>query len=142
MKKAALLFLFCALLSCKNDDDNLNDNPYLTQPLISLDLNLNLPQYDALNFPSSTVVITSQGIRGIIVYNVNNSQYLAWELSDPNHIPNDCSAMEVEFPFAECTCDDDNRYDITTGQHVDNPDLYPMQFYRAERVGNIVRITN
>tara|TARA_R100001369_G_scaffold92499_1_gene137932 strand:+ start:2923 stop:3351 length:429 start_codon:yes stop_codon:yes gene_type:complete len=142
MKKIAFLLLLITVFACKSDDDKLDDNPYLTSPLVDLTLNLNLPEYNSLNFPSNSLVITRQGIRGVVVYNVDNTTYHAFELSDPNHVPNDCSRMEVDGIEATCPCDDDNKYNIVTGQNITDPNRYPMQRYRAVRSGNTIRITN
>ncbi|MCH2490125.1 MAG: hypothetical protein MK211_08250 [Flavobacteriales bacterium] len=131
------------LTACSNNDDDREDNPNLIDPLVSLTLNLNLPQYNPLNFPGNSVIINQQGIRGIVVYNVNNELYTAFDLTDPNHPPNNCSRMEIEAPIATCPCTtDDNEYNIVTGEHRTDPSKYPMQQYRAVRTGNTVRITN
>ncbi|MAO10614.1 MAG: hypothetical protein CMC07_06970 [Flavobacteriaceae bacterium] len=143
MKKIAFLLILTTLIACKSDDDKVDDNPFLTSPLVSLNLNLNLPQYNPLKFPGSSLVITQQGIRGIVIYNENNTIYHAFELSDPNHVPNDCSRMEIDGIEANCPCENDtNKYNIVTGQNITDPSLYPMQRYRAERVGDNVRVTN
>lgn len=136
-----LVLAAVVLTACDNDDRNPN-NPYLVSPMINLQLNLNLPEYSPLNFPGNSIIITSQGIRGIVIYNIDNSMYAAFELSDPNHIPNDCSRMDVEGIEATCLCDDGNRYNIITGQHFTQPDMYPMQRYRANREGNVIFVTN
>lgn len=143
MKKIVFLLSLSMLFACKSDDDNLDDNPFLTSPLVNLNLNLNLPEYNSLNFPSNSLVITRQGIRGVVIYNVDNTTYHAFELSDPNHVPTDCSRMEVDGIEATCPCDDDNnKYNIVTGQNITDPSRYPMQRYRAVRSGNTIRITN
>lgn len=143
MKKLNLL-LFCFLLISCNSDDNLNrNNPYLIDPLVNLQLDLSLPQYNPLNFPGNSIIINEQGIKGIVVYNVDNNQYVALELTDPNHAPSDCSRMTIEGIEATCTCtDDDNKYNIITGQHLLEPNLYPMQRYSAVKSGNSINITN
>jgi len=143
--KVFFLILSILFLSCSSDDDRRNDNPNLIDPLVSISLSLSLPQYDALNFPGGNVLLTQQGagIRGIVVYNVNNDQYTAFELSDPNHPPNSCSRMTVEAPIASCPCEsDNNEYNIITGEHTTDPTLYPMQQYRVIREGNTIRISN
>ncbi len=138
------LFIGLSFLACNSDDDqsNNNNNPYLTIPVINLNLNLNLPEYNPLKFPGNSVVITNQGIKGVVVYNVNNSLYTAFEISDPNHSPSSCSRMEIEGIVATCQCDDENRYDIVTGQHQDNQSSYPMQQYRTERSGDMIHVFN
>jgi hypothetical protein len=111
--------------------------------LVSLNLNLNLPEYNPLRFPGN-YIITGQGIKGIVVYCVSESQYLAFDLTDPNHIPSNCSQMELDGVIASCPCPNDtNEYFITTGQHTTEPGAkYPMQQYRAVRSGNSVIVSN
>lgn len=143
MKKNILLLFVLVLLSCNSDDNVNRDNPFLIDPLVNIQLDLSLPQFNLLNFPGNSVIINTQGIRGIVVYNIDNSQYVALELTDPNHAPNDCSRMEVEGIEATCPCtNDDNKYNIITGQHATQPNLFPMQRYQATRNGNTISITN
>ena len=142
-KKIFILLLLVIVFACKSDDEQLNDNPNLFIPVVNLNLNLNLPEYNPLKFPGSNVIINSQGVKGIVVYNVNNDLYTAFDLSDPNHVPNQCSKMTIEGIIATCPCENDtNSYDIVTGLHRSNESLYPMQQYRAERTGNSVRVYN
>lgn len=146
MKKILLYgIMFIALFSCKKDDNgNVNDNnPFLTPPIVNISLNLNLPEYNPLRFPGSSVFLNNRGIKGIVVYNVNNELYTAFDLSDPNHIPNACSRMQVEGIVATCSCENDtNSYDIVTGQHRSNENAYPMLQYRVVRTGNVVNVSN
>ena len=145
MKPSAFLLLISMIFfACgNNDDDNINDNnPYINPPPVNLNLNLNLPEYNPLQFPGNSVVLFNQGIKGIIVYNVNNSLYTAFDLTDPNHVPSNCSKMTVEGVIATCTCGDDNSYDIVTGQHQNNQQAYPMLQYRIQRNGDVISLTN
>lgn len=145
MKRFLWSLIFSLLLvGCgKNDDNNINNNnPYLTPPIVNLNLSLNLPEYNPLKFPGNTIVLSQQGIKGIIIYNVNNSLYTAFDLTDPNHIPSGCSKMTVEGVIATCTCEDENSYDILTGQHQSNQQSYPMLQYRIQRNGDNISVTN
>lgn len=147
MKKIILgIFFIVISLSCNNDDDNRdvnNNNPFLTPPIVSITLNLNLPQFNPLKFPGNSVVISQQGIKGVVVYNLNNSLYTAFDLTDPNHVPNSCSRMELEGIVATCTCEDDtNAYDIVTGQHQTDENAFPMLQYRITRNGDNITINN
>ncbi|MEH6763612.1 MAG: hypothetical protein V7655_03845 [Aequorivita antarctica] len=138
-----LLIIFITL-SCSKKDDKQERNPYLSDPVVSLNLNLNLPEYNPLKFPGNSV-ITSQGIKGIVVICISDTQYFAYDLTDPNHAPSNCSRMEVNGPIASCPCqNDDNEYNIINfGRHTTEPDTkYPMQSYRAERNGNNIVISN
>ena len=143
MKKIAFFLLISlGLLSCSNNDDKIQ-NPYLVVPLVNLSLNLNLPEYTDLKFPGGSFIVNNQGIKGIVVYCVSDTQYFASELSDPNHSPNSCSKMEVTGIIATCSCDDGNTNDIITGQFTPpNNEKYPMLQYRAERNGDVVNVYN
>lgn len=139
-----LILLGFITLSCSKSDDKLDQNPFLTNPVVNLRLNLNLPEYNTLKFPGSSV-ITGQGIKGIVVFCLSETQYIAFDLTDPNHVPSSCSRMEVNGPIATCPCEnDENQYNIVNfGRHTTEPDVkYPMQQYRAERNGNNIIITN
>ncbi|MBT0606886.1 hypothetical protein [Aequorivita echinoideorum] len=144
MKKVvfAILVIFIGI-SCSNNDDRPNNNPFLIDPPVNAVLNLSLPEYNPLRFAGNSVVIDN-GINGIVVYCVNETLYTAFELSDPNHELRNCSRMTVDGVIASCPCsDDDNEYFITSGQHTTEPDVkYPMQPYRVERNGNVITVSN
>ncbi|MCB0465077.1 MAG: hypothetical protein KDC78_05290 [Aequorivita sp.] len=141
--KIFFLLIVFITVSCSKKDNKQERNPFLTDPVVSLSLNLNLPEYNPLKFPGNYIV-TGQGIKGIVVYCVSENQYLAFDLTDPNHVPSSCSRMELEGVIATCPCTtDDNKYYITSGQHTSEPDTkYPMQSYRAERSGNNIIVSN
>jgi hypothetical protein len=89
------------------------------------------------------VIVNNAGLRGFVIYNIDNSQYLVYELSDPNHSPNDCSRMELTGITLSCPCpNDDNEYQIITGQPTQGDGQYGLKPYRATRVGDIIRVTN
>ena len=111
--------------------------------IVNLTLNLNLPEYNPLRYPGNSIVLSQQGIKGIIVYNVNNDLYTAFDLTDPNHVPNTCSKMTVEGIIATCTCEDHNAYDIVTGQITPaQQNTYPMHQYRISRSGDNITVSN
>lgn len=145
MKKILFAVLVIFLAACSKNDEKQDNNPNLNNPAFNISLNLTLPEYTPLKFPGEKVIITSPGIgvQGIVVYNVNNELYTAFDLSDPNHPKSSCSRMTIEGIIASCPCtDDNNSYDIVTGQHATDENKYPMQQYRAERTGDVVRISN
>lgn len=143
MRYAIICIFFLLAISCSSDDSRNYNNPYLIPTTVNLTLNLNLPQYNQLKFPGNSVTVQHQGIKGIVVYCLNTDLYIAHEISDPNHNPSDCSAMTVEGAVASCPCpEDDNSYDLITGQHATAEDKYPMLQYRAKREGNSIRVYN
>lgn len=142
MKKIFFILSIAALFSCQSDDDN-RRNPFLIDISFQTSLSTDLPQFSSLNFDNNSVVIFNQGIRGIVIYHVGNNDYRAFELSDPNHVPNSCSTMTVDGLIATCGCPDDtNAYNIITGQHTTNPNMFPMKAYRVSRSGNNVVVSN
>ncbi len=142
MKYTSVLLFLLIALSCTSDDD-IRRNPFLIDIAFQRSLNVDLPQFSPLDFPNNSVIIPGEGIRGVVIYHAGNNQYFAYELSDPNHAPNSCSGMQVNAITATCPCPDDtNSYNIVTGQHSTNPELFPMKAYRVQREGNIVRVFN
>ena len=112
-----LIFLNLLLFGCSADDE-IKNNPYLPDLNFSFRLDLNLPEYNSLRYPGNTFVTRNFGINGVVIYNLNNNQYMAFELTDPNHIPQTCSRLEVKGTEATCSCDDGNVYTVITGQQL------------------------
>ncbi|MGB5941811.1 MAG: hypothetical protein WBG71_02935 [Leeuwenhoekiella sp.] len=135
-----VMTLFFAV-SCETDDVNTNRNPNLLNINVNLNVNTNLPQYSLLQFPSNAVYIPNVGNKGIFVINTGTG-IRAWEASDPNHTPNDCSQMKLNGIEATCDCED-NTYILVNGLPKNNGDLpYPLLEYRATQSGNLIVISN
>lgn len=137
----ALFLLIFTFLGCSSDDD-LRRNPYLPHLNFSVNFDLSLPEYNQLNFPGNKFVTRNYGINGIVIFNLNNDQYMAFELTDPNHVPQPCSSLSVEGTEAVCSCGDGNKYTIITGQQIAGEGEYSLKPYRVERVGNVLRVSN
>jgi hypothetical protein len=142
LRKAYLLSFLLVIFACTSDDGRTN-NPFLVDIGFQIDLNTNLPQFGNLNFDLNFVTVPDTGLRGIIVYRISSTQYVAYELSDPNHSPNSCSRMSISGIEATCPCpDDQNKYNVITGQPIQGDGRYGLKAYRAERIGEVVRVTN
>lgn len=143
IKNIILSLAFVAFLfSCTADDNERINNPYLTNISFILDLNLNLPEYNALNFPGNSYVTYNYGINGVVIYNVNNSQFTAFELSDPNHALSGCSTLSVSGIIATCNCNDGNSYNILTGEITEGSGQYSLKPYRVRKSGNVLEVYN
>ncbi len=142
LKKLSILAAFFLLTSCSGDDDFRNDNPYLVDLNFSFQMDLNFPQYNDLQFPGNAFVNYNYGINGVVIYNVNNSVYTAFEFSDPNHPLTDCSTLELNGTEVSCRCEDGNKYSIITGQQLTGDGQYPLKAYRIERRGSVLEISN
>lgn len=137
MKKLAIYSLFCLMLfSCnKNDDNNQNCN-FLLNIGVNASLNLNLVEYNPLTFISNTIYVPGYGNGGLIVTNTGTG-YVAFDATDPNHIPNSCSTLTISGLEVICGCDDANKYSLITGQPLENPNLRcGLKAYRAELSGS------
>ena len=128
-------------MACSGSDDEYRNNPNLPDVNFRLQLNLSFPEYNDLQFPGNSYATYTHGVRGVVIYNINNSQYVAFELSDPNHPPNNCSAMTVNGVIASCGCDD-NEYNVITGEITTGEGEYTMKPYRVQRSGNILEVYN
>ncbi len=130
------LFLL-TILSCKK---RTIDNPYLDDVSFHIEINLDLPQYESLQYAGSAIYVQNGGIKGIFLIN-NGNNILAFEASDPNHYPSDCSKMTLSGLTCSCPCEQ-NKYALNTGQPITEGLIYSMKPYHVSRNGNILTIYN
>lgn len=136
------LLLLCFLFSCSKDDNERINNPYLIEDNFRLVLNLNLPEYNSLKFSGNSYATYNYGINGVVVYNVNNNQFTAFELSDPNHPLSECSTLSVRGVLASCNCEDGNTYNVITGEITEGQAPYTLKPYRVRKSGNVLEVYN
>jgi nitrite reductase/ring-hydroxylating ferredoxin subunit len=140
MKNTYFLIFTCLFLcSCGNDDDVRNRNPYLLD--VNFSQQLTPIQSQDLEFPSNSVYIANAGIRGVHVVNTGSGLF-AWEASDPNHTPNDCSRTVRNGIEVTCQCNDGNTYNLFTGQSSGAVLEFTLLQYRVRRDGDAVVISN
>ena len=139
MKKYFLLLIaFSILFGCSTNSTN-NNNPYIPNYTVNVDINMNLPQYSDLKFVSNAVYIPNQGARGIIVFNAG-SGYNAFDAACPNQALSSCSTMTIKGGIMGlCACDN-AEYSLFTGQSKGKQ--YPLKQYRVEVNGNLLRVYN
>ncbi|WP_303318891.1 hypothetical protein Q4Q34_05410 [Flavivirga abyssicola] len=142
MKPVFFLIALIILTSCsKNSVDNQNCN-FLLDLGVNVNINLSLPQYSQLPFAGNSVYIENAGNGGIIVASTG-ADFLAWDASDPNHIPSSCSTLVPSGLNATCGCDDANEYSLVTGQLLGGKSLpCSLKNYRVEKNGNNLLIFN
>ncbi len=144
MKPIIFIISLIILTSCSSKD-NIKENPYIPNYSFNTGnlINTNLPEYSQLKFSGNYVILNSYGLKGVVLYYVGGNQYSAFELTDPNHIPNSCSKLNVEGVIATCGCDDGNSYDILSGSmRQGTTGGYTLKPYRVEVAGNIIRVSN
>lgn len=128
--------------SCSDNTVNNQNCKFLINIGVNVTVNMSLPQYSQLQFISNSVYVANAGNAGIIVTNTG-SGFLAWDASDPNHPPSNCSTLAVSGLNATCGCDDKNTYSLITGQAIGDGNLQcSLKNYRVEQTGNNLRIYN
>ena len=125
-------------LGCESGSIN-NRNPNIPNYTVYLQINMSLPGYSNLQFPSNHIIDYSQGARGIVVFN-NGSGFAAFDLACPNQAFASCTTpMTINGIEATCDCDD-TVYNLFSGQSPGQQ--YPMKQYRVDISGNTLIITN
>jgi nitrite reductase/ring-hydroxylating ferredoxin subunit len=138
MKKFLVFLLILPFITSCDEGSFNNRNPYIPNYTVSLPINLNLPQYSNLQFPSNHIVDYSQGARGIVVFNTG-SGFVAFDLACPNQELSSCSTMSISGINAICACDS-AEYSLFSGQ---SPGLqYPMKQYRVQIQGSMLTVYN
>ena len=140
MKKYIFLLFIPLLFGCDKEEFQ-NNNPYLPNYPVNLNINMSLPQYSNLLSPANAVYINSggNGIRGIIVFNTG-SGYVAYDAACPNQALASCSTMTISGIDAICPCDE-KRYSLFSGQAQGMQ--YPMKRYRVEQISEVsLRVYN
>ena len=141
MKKILILLAFFPFIfACDTGSINYN-NPNIPNYPVNLSINMNLPQYSNLQFPSNHVIDYSQGARGIVIFNTG-SGFNAFDLACPNQSFSTCtSAMTIIGIEAKCNCNTtESPYSLFSGQSPGQQ--YPMKPYRVEISGSNLVIFN
>lgn len=139
MKKYFLVLIaFPIFFGCSTNAPHYN-NPYLPNYAVNLDVNMNLPSYSSLLYPSNAVYISGYGVRGIIVFN-SGSGYNAFDAACPNQALSSCSTMTIKGGInALCSCDS-AEYSLYTGQSAGKQ--YTLKQYRVSVNGNVLHVYN
>lgn len=139
MRKVLLLLSFFILFSCTKEVQN---NDILPVVMVSETVDLNLPEFINLQVPGGFAYM-SGGIKGIIIYNVNGTQFKAFERSCPHLAPASCTQMTVENGIKMvCSCDN-SEFNILNGAPLTSGIAYFAREYLVTNInGSVLRITN
>lgn len=139
--RTTLLFSFITLLlfGCSSDDTRRSNNPFIVDIGFSIQLG-NINALD-LQIPINPVYVPNGGVRGVFVINTG-SGLRAWEASDPNHSPNECSTMIINGIEVTCQCEDAHTYNLFTGQASGEVLDFAMVPYRVEQNGDVIIVSN
>ncbi|WP_431243975.1 Rieske (2Fe-2S) protein [Flavobacterium sp. P21] len=137
MKKIWLLIVFVCVLSACSEGERSSKNPYIPNYSVNLTVDMNLPLYSNLKYPSNGVIIPNYGAKGIIIFNAG-SGYNAFDAACPNQEINSCTAMTIDGIYAVCSCDK-VQYSLFTGL---GSKEYPLKSYRVEVSGTVIHVYN
>lgn len=140
MNKSVLLVILLLLLNSACKKRTKYNNPYLQNVNFSIQINLDLPEYSTLKYSNNSVLVHNAGIKGVIVFNTGNG-YNAFEASDPNHYPSECSTMQPNQFTCRCDCEN-NTYSLHTGQLSSGDGIYGLKPYHVVLSGNKLIISN
>ena len=139
MKKYLILLVLLPLFFACSDSGFNNKNPYLPNYTFTIDINMNLPAYSNLQYPSNAVYYAGVGAKGIYIFNTG-SGYNAFDAACPNQALSSCSTMTLKGINVVCPCDS-TEYSLFTGLSQTGLQ-YPLKQYRVEVNGNILRVYN
>ncbi|MDP5105302.1 MAG: phosphoribosylaminoimidazole carboxylase [Polaribacter sp.] len=136
LKKIVVLATFCFFINC-TDTTNLG-NCIQTLPL-NLVTDLNNPEMINAQTPGGFAQL-SGGSKGVLIFNKNGSDFVAFDRLCPN---NDCnSAMTFENRLLQCTCDK-SKYSVDFGGAPQTDGFQcPAIEYRVTKNGTTIRISN
>lgn len=137
MKKFWLLIVFVSVLISCSDNGVSNKNPNIPSYPVNLTVDMNLPAYSNLKFPSNAVIVPNYGAKGIIIFNTG-SGYNAFDAACPNQAVTSCIAMTINGINAVCSCDK-TEYSLFTGL---GGKEYPLKQYRVEVSGSVIHVYN
>ena len=140
MKKFFFVIITVLVISsCTNNNQNNDILPFIP---VNETINLSLPAYVNLTVPGGWAY-ASGGISGVIVYNINGTQFKAYERSAPHISPSSCSQMVVENSIRmKCPCDD-SEFNILNGAPLTDGVSHSAREYLVTNLnGTVLRITN
>lgn len=136
------LLLSVILFSC---DPNLVDDPI---PIVNFDelvVNLSFPDYTELNREGGYKDVSDLGggVRGIILYRISSTAFVAYE-KNCSYTPNEaCATVEVHssglFMTDPCCA---SSFNFSDGLPTGGPAWRPLRQYRTQLNGNVLTITD
>ncbi len=131
------LFMFLFTIGCKKDRNQVI--PYV---FVDISLYLAEPTNFNLNFVGGYNYVNG-GSRGIVVYRLNQDQFLAFDRHCTHNIDDVCGQVSVDssaFFLMDTCCT--SKFIITNGTVYSGPATTPLQQYRTSFNQNILRIFN
>jgi nitrite reductase/ring-hydroxylating ferredoxin subunit len=139
IRKSNLWIFFIIITACA---PNRSDDPVPFIPFVDIVMNLSLPEYINLRTDGGYAQLNG-GVRGIIVYRVNSSSYVAYERNCSFH-PNDaCATVNVHVSglFMQDPCCG-SSFNFSDGNPTGGPASRPLVRYRSQLSGSTLTISS
>jgi hypothetical protein len=139
IRKIRIWFLLLAISSCT---PSRYDDPVPFVPFVDIVINLNLPEFIALRSDGGHAQV-SGGVRGIIVYRVNSTSFVAYE-RNCSFRPNEaCATVNVHNSglFMEDPCCS-SSFNFSDGNPTGGPAWRPLVQYRTQLSGLTLTISS
>jgi nitrite reductase/ring-hydroxylating ferredoxin subunit len=112
-------------------------------PFPDIVINLSLPANNSLQVDGGNLQLSSGGIRGIILYRINSSTYMAYE-RNCSFRPNEaCATVDAHssglFMIDSCC---NSNFSFTDGSPTGGPAWRPLNRYRTQLSGITLTITD
>ena len=134
------LFLsFAVMISCKKDNNNTNQSFI---PNVPVNFFIQPNTIDFLQ-AGSWRVYENEGYRGVLIYRLDQTNFIAYEMTCPYDPDKDCARVEVDpttFTLIDSCCM--SRYNLIDGMPVEGPASMPLLQYLTDFDGNYLQIYN
>jgi hypothetical protein len=131
------IFVLFTQATCDSSHQNI---PYVP---VNFDINLNLPAYNTLNFPSEHILIAG-GSQGLIIYRYTMDEFVVLDRHSTFDIPMNCKVTVDSdgvtlIDAAECS---ESKWLVLDGSVMQGPALLPLHRYRSSWNPPILHVYN
>ncbi|MDO6800908.1 hypothetical protein Q4595_00470 [Wenyingzhuangia sp. 1_MG-2023] len=146
-QKIIFFFLLILLMACNKQEFN-QQKTLVPYTAVNTTTNPFDPTFISNTGVGGYTIITGQGYNanGIIVFNLGNNYFLAFDLTCPYIDPEECTTSMSVNTSGKMSCDNCTNDNITFTQYntsaTVNGQTYSLRQYSAILEGNAVRITN
>lgn len=140
IQKSKFFLILISLVGCTRD---LSDDPIPIIPFVDVVINLNLPEYLSLRTDGGNKELSTGGVRGLIIYRVSATSYIAYERNCSYHPNEACATVNVHssgFFMIDPCCS--SNFSFTDGTPTGGPAWRPLQRYRTQLNGTTLTISD
>jgi len=140
IQKSKFFLILLSLVGCTRD---LSDDPIPIIPFVDVVINLNLPEYLSLRTDGGNKELSTGGVRGLIIYRVSATSYIAYERNCSYHPNEACATVNVHssgFFMIDPCCS--SNFSFTDGTPTGGPAWRPLQRYRTQLNGTTLIISD